>query len=831
LNGTGTLELSSGDAPSIITVNSVNIPSSSSASLLLGTGGNLTVGGGSISSLNMSGGILSSSGALTSGGITGYGTISGAGTLTLASGSPQLAVVSNPYFTQTLDLSGINFTNISGGTLSGADLELSGTLKLGGNISTNSGFIQLNDSTSQILNASGTNALAGLNANWSGLLSVNGSATFATTGNFANNAGSGLSSSGGTISITGQLSNDATSTVQVGSGGTLTAGSVNNSGQFLTGNAAGDTGYNTVNVAGAFTNSGLLNIEAAGDHVTVGSLSNGLGSGVTIGQGATLTVNGNVSNTAPFVAVSPIFSVGGISLGGGTLSVAGSINPGVDIANAGYIQGWGTVQASGSITSSVLQAEGGTLDLSGTNLTNLSGGTLTGGFLGGGNPGSTLKLPGDITTNSGIIDLGGGGQILDASNNSALAGFNANQGGEFSLVAGTFTTGGNFLNNGGSLLYSASSTLFSPGSAVLTINGNLTNSNSSSVEAFTGIITVNGNLSNDSTSSVSVAYGGGGLNAASVNNSGNFSTGGGNSDPGHNTVNVTGTFTNNAGGVLNLMASGDQVTVGTLTNNGGVTVNAGTTLTSGTATIGSTLGSSGSVTVTGTGAQWNNTGTLTVGGAGFGTLAVTNGGLVTSAGATVGATAGSIGVVILNASTWNNGTSPLTIGVNGTGVVTLLNGSTLTTGTTTVGANGSLTGDPSNIDVFGNFTLQPYGVLTLDIGGTGVGDYSVLDITGTGTFQGIIDLDFIDGYLPKTGDTLDLINALSSTFSGATINIEGLGPGFLYSDGFSNGQFDLTALNNATSPTPEPQSFALALTGLAAFGIAYRRKRAKAKRS
>jgi hypothetical protein len=122
---------------------------------------------------------------------------------------------------------------------------------------------------------------------------------------------------------------------------------------------------------------------------------------------------------------------------------------------------------------------------------------------------------------------------------------------------------------------------------------------------------------------------------------------------------------------------------------------------------------------------------------------------------------------------------------------------------------------------------MPSGLLEFDVAGTGTGMFSQLNITGNGTFDGIIDIDFIDGYLTSLGATFDLINALTANFSGATIDILGLPPGFLYSTNFSSGEFELTSLN---SPTPEPQSMGLAALGLIVFGALYRRKNAKAKR-
>ncbi len=80
---------------------------------------------------------------------------------------------------------------------------------------------------------------------------------------------------------------------------------------------------------------------------------------------------------------------------------------------------------------------------------------------------------------------------------------------------------------------------------------------------------------------------------------------------------------------------------------------------------------------------------------------------------------------------------------------------------------------------------------------------------------------FHNSIAPKKGDQFDFINlGGAGDFTGLTIEIEGLEPGFEYSDGFMDGRFTLTALNDGVSDTPEPSTLVLLGSGL--LGMWYR---------
>jgi PEP-CTERM motif len=133
---------------------------------------------------------------------------------------------------------------------------------------------------------------------------------------------------------------------------------------------------------------------------------------------------------------------------------------------------------------------------------------------------------------------------------------------------------------------------------------------------------------------------------------------------------------------------------------------------------------------------------------------------------------------------------------------------------------------PGVLNVNGNFTLNPDGTLTLVVAGTTPGtQYSQLNITGTGTFNGTIDLDFVDGFAPTAGETFDFISMGGlTTPTNATFHVDGLAPGFTFDPMFTSTGFSIEATNDGVpTSTPEPATIALTSTGLAA--LAWRRWR------
>jgi T5SS/PEP-CTERM-associated repeat protein len=218
------------------------------------------------------------------------------------------------------------------------------------------------------------------------------------------------------------------------------------------------------------------------------------------------------------------------------------------------------------------------------------------------------------------------------------------------------------------------------------------------------------------------------------------------------------------------------------------------------------------MTLTGTGTKWTNSaGALLIGDKGTGTLNVLSGALFLSdADVSVGSASGSGGNVLVDAGTWTI-TGSLDIGIVGTGVVTIQDGGLLTAGSITVGPNGTLIDDPIDSGRERGFHLR-------------------LRRTPDARYRGN-GARLIDGFAPQAGETFDLINDPNGVdLSAARIEIEGLEPGFDYTEGFANGEWTLTASNDGVSDTPKPNSAWLSAGALSALLLAGASRKVFARR-
>ncbi|EPJ7186186.1 TPA: autotransporter outer membrane beta-barrel domain-containing protein [Citrobacter amalonaticus] len=249
--------------------------------------------------------------------------------------------------------------------------------------------------------------------------------------------------------------------------------------------------------------------------------------------------------------------------------------------------------------------------------------------------------------------------------------------------------------------------------------------------------------------------------------------------------------------------AGNIIVGSTSGGTGDLIISNGGTVTGGTSTVGFSAGSSGTLTVDGTGSVLN-TADMTVGNAGEGMLAITNGGVVNStAGSTIGLFAGSKGVVdVSGGSQWNLSGQKLIVGSAGTGTLNISGGSSVMITDNygvSIGAGGKATieGTGSSLS-YGNGGLQISGDLDITDGGQVIGIRNLNPITvssgGTlrvdGTDSGLTSGNFTmnDGGLMAVtnGGNVATHGTSGDTING-TVTVDGAGSVWTNSGNFFMG--------------------------------------------
>jgi hypothetical protein len=285
-------------------------------------------------------------------------------------------------------------------------------------------------------------------------------------------------------------------------------------------------------------------IAHTGDAVYLTDVTN-LGT-YTIFNGAGTTINGTITNNGTITlgssgSTTGLYMANALLTGTGTLSLSDStgnvvltgrnyarltndtlhtIEGSGSIGSGGHATTFtnlGTVRANqgtplylygGATNNGTFEAKSGST-LVATNLTNLSGGTLTGGTYAAS---GTIRLPGNISVNAATILLdGAGAQLVNSSNTNALGGFASNSG-VFTIKNGkNLTTVGQLSNTGTVTVGTGSSLSVGNGSAAYTqsagataIDGVLT---AGSIILNGGTLSGNGVINAPVTSSLALAPG------------------------------------------------------------------------------------------------------------------------------------------------------------------------------------------------------------------------------------------------------------------------------------------------------------------------------------
>jgi RHS repeat-associated protein len=649
---------------------------------------------------------------------SGAQTLAGTGTVTFTSGS--------------LNVSGTGgrLTIAPGITLHGTG----GTINAGTSTLDNQGTINADVPGGSVLfptltvNGTGWTNEGLLEATSGGILDLTGSWTSSGT----------ITPDGGIVSLDGSWTNSNTSTIPVANGGALNlSGTWSNSGPIavsssstlnISGNWSNSvnlsaSGSSTINLSGTWFNSGPIDVSAGSTLSSSGNWSNS--ANLSASGSSTINLSGTWSNSATISVVSSTLNLGGAF----KTSQLGAISaPGSVVNLAGTLTNDGTLSltdATGPMYLAGGTINGGTVTTSGSNVlfATVPGGILNGISLQGTLDESlfypvTVNVTNGLTLDNGTILMAGshpGSNVLHFSGDEAVGGAGSIQ---FVHSADEFP-----------VINSDSGLMIGPNVTIDGITGTIGDSG--------GTITNNGIIAAD---------GGGTI---TVQNYTNFANG----------TLTGGTWRVSNSSILRLSGANIATNSGTIVLDG-----AGDHIYSDTGTTDALAG----LATNAAGGQ------LTLrNGAGLSLPSLTNAGTLT-----VDASS----TLAVNSLTQTGGAAVVqgTVGAGAASTVNLLGGTFTVTGTInaslTNAAELDLGSAPAAMQITGDYVQTAAGALIMKVGGSAPGSgYDQLNVSGTATFDGTLNVSLTNGFGPSGGEVFNLIPFTGSTGSFATINLPQLG--------------------------------------------------------
>ena len=257
-------------------------------------------------------------------------------------------------------------------------------------------------------------------------------------------------------------------------------------------------------------------------------------------------------------------------------------------------------------------------------------------------------------------------------------------------------------------------------------------------------------------------------------------------------------------------ASSSSLKVGS-EGDGTLNVAAGGEVSSSSGYIGDESGSTGIVTVTGTGSKWTNSSKLHLGGAwwgsgGSGTLNIHDSGLVTVSDTTK---LWDEGTIHLDGGTLDTGTLDLTVGTFNM-LDGLLRADSVIGDITIQGGIVAPGHSPGVLTITGDYAQGADATLEIEVTGTSVGEagYDQLSVSGTASLDGSLAIENDAIYLPSVGaavgvigDSFVIVSAGSVTGTFATINGRHVGDGKFYLPQYHATQVTLGAFQAAPGDT------------------------------
>ncbi len=629
-----------------------------------------------------------------------------------------------------------------------------------------------------------TPVIVGYTAHASGVLDVLNGGTFAFTAPPSSNVGVDVGYSGGasgTVDVAGagSLFNLNTNALTVGDTGngffTVEAGATVEVGTtssavtvpLLVGYHGGSNGSVLVTGAGStFMSTGVTSIGRGGnglltitnggtfdnitDAIGDGAFIVGSGGSITNGGTGTVEVSGNgLLQTGQNMLVGYNASNGTLFTDtGGQVVVANRLEIGVvDVINGVTFNATGNVNVGA----------GGTISIGGNLITASGTSALLVGTAVGSN--GTLNVSGAgafVTTNGHYANIGnvGTGVVNVTQGGSILVGV------QFAADAATVIG-----NSGGT----GNLVVSDKGSTYTAVGGiNIGNSGTGSLLVENGgTVNSGGNTANDINEGITLGRNAGGSGTLTVTGVGSVLT-----NLGRFAVGGTSYYQNSPGGPGNvsILAGGViNTSLPAAYTNGASSTNLNGFVPAAAAEIGASGGGSGSsVTVGGTGSQWNITGALYVGDGSSGSLTVNTGGKVAASNADFGTLAGATATVTVDgAGSALAITGGLTVGDSGVGGLSITNGATVTA---VEGAIGFSTGGSGTVDVEGSGSKLAI-TDSITVGGAG---QAVLTVGQGATLSVANNLSIAAGAVSTITGVLDpvtgTINGTQNIGAGGAVN-------------------------------------------------------------
>jgi T5SS/PEP-CTERM-associated repeat protein/probable HAF family extracellular repeat protein len=114
-------------------------------------------------------------------------------------------------------------------------------------------------------------------------------------------------------------------------------------------------------------------------------------------------------------------------------------------------------------------------------------------------------------------------------------------------------------------------------------------------------------------------------------------------------------------------------------------------------------------------------------------------------------------------------------------------------------------GNVATVTITGALTISPTGRLEIPLIGSTSGQYGSLAVTGTAALDGVLALNFSQGFAPRQGDAFTFLTAtggVDGTFG--SVAISGLAPGFAYELTYNGGRLTLIAVNDGVAMPGAP---------------------------